>query len=431
MRRAVVLGAYGFIGEASARALMRRGFEVVGVGRNRAAAERLAWIGDWAIRDIGRMDGAEWRELLDGAEVVVNAAGALQDGARDDLARVHEVAVAGLVEALEGRATRVIQISAAGVAPDASTEFFRSKARGDEILKGSGLDWVILRPVLVVGSAAFGGTALLRAQASMPLVFPKLFPESPVHCVALDDLAEAVADAAEGKIKGGLVADLTEDGSRSLAGTVKAVRRWLGFPDWRAEVAVPRWVAGVLARGADLAGLFGWRSPLRTTALRVLEDGISGDGRVWRAAGGRAIRPLEEVLAEMPVSLRDRWFARIYLMIPVLVGTLAVFWVLSGAIGIARAEEATGLLTARGVSEGLARATVIGGGVVDIALGLLVLSRRWARGACLGMVAVSAGYLLGGTVVAPDLWSDPLGPFVKILPALVLALFGAMILEER
>ena len=146
---------------------------------------------------------------------------------------------------------------------------------------------------------------------------------------------------------------------------------------------------------------------------------------------GRAIRPLEEVLAEMPVSLRDRWFARIYLMIPVLVGTLAVFWVLSGAIGIARAEEATGLLTARGVSEGLARATVIGGGVVDIALGLLVLSRRWARAACLGMVAVSAGYLLGGTVVAPDLWSDPLGPFVKILPALVLALFGAMILEER
>ena len=57
--------------------------------------------------------------------------------------------------------------------------------------------------------------------------------------------------------------------------------------------------------------------------------------------------------------------------------------------------------------------------------------RRSAQVALLGMVAVSAAYLLGGTLLRPDLWADPLGPFVKILPGAVLALAALAILDER
>ncbi|MEM8850183.1 MAG: DoxX-like family protein, partial [Pseudomonadota bacterium] len=57
--------------------------------------------------------------------------------------------------------------------------------------------------------------------------------------------------------------------------------------------------------------------------------------------------------------------------------------------------------------------------------------RLWARRAALGMVALSGAYLLGSLIFAPDLWADPLGPMVKVIPALVLAALVWLLLEER
>ena len=43
-------------------------------------------------------------------------------------------------------------------------------------------------------------------------------------------------------------------------------------------------------------------------------------------------------------------------------------------------------------------------------------------------VAVSLAYLAGGTLIAPELWADPLGPLVKVVPAIVLTVaWGATI----
>ena len=74
---------------------------------------------------------------------------------------------------------------------------------------------------------------------------------------------------------------------------------------------------------------------------------------------------------------------------------------------------------------------VLGGAFADIALGLMVLWRRWARVACLGMIALSLGYLVAGTIWTPDLWADPLGPFVKVLPGILAAWVLHSILESR
>jgi len=116
--KAVVLGGYGLIGAACARALLAAGHDVTGIGRSRQAARTSGLAIDWVIADIGQMKPDDWRRALAGAEVVVNAAGALQDGARDDLEAVHVGAVLRMLEALEGTATRVVQISAAGVRAD-------------------------------------------------------------------------------------------------------------------------------------------------------------------------------------------------------------------------------------------------------------------------------------------------------------------------
>lgn len=47
------------------------------------------------------------------------------------------------------------------------------------------------------------------------------------------------------------------------------------------------------------------------------------------------------------------------------------------------------------------------------------------------MVAITAAYLAGATVWRPDLWADPLGPLVKVVPAALLAVVALAMLEER
>ncbi|MDR3511478.1 MAG: DoxX-like family protein [Caulobacteraceae bacterium] len=78
-----------------------------------------------------------------------------------------------------------------------------------------------------------------------------------------------------------------------------------------------------------------------------------------------------------------------------------------------------------------AQAFVALGSIVDIALGLAVCFRSTAARAMQGMLLVSAVYLVAGTALRPDLWADPLGPFVKTVPAAVLALAALALLDER
>lgn len=217
-QRALVLGAYGLIGAACVRALQGVGFQVSGMGRSPAAARLSGLEIDWHLADMTRVSASDWRRILSGVDVVVNAACALQDGGGDSLERIHMDLVRNLTTGAVGLPVRIVQISAAGVTPEASTEFFRSNARGDALLAQSGVDHVILRPTLVLAREAYGGTALLRAAAALPVLQPRLFPETPVQTVALDNVAAAVVCAAQGQVPNGTIADLTERPFTALPG---------------------------------------------------------------------------------------------------------------------------------------------------------------------------------------------------------------------
>ncbi|EBV3599887.1 oxidoreductase, partial [Salmonella enterica subsp. enterica serovar Virchow] len=69
--------------------------------------------------------------------------------------------------------------------------------------------------------------------------------------------------------------------------------------------------------------------------------------------------------------------------------------------------------------------------LADIVLGVFVLVRRRSALALQGMVALSLLYLAAATLTAPSLWIDPLGPLVKVLPSIVMALVALATLEDR
>jgi hypothetical protein len=283
----------------------------------------------------------------------------------------------------------------------------------------------------VLSPEAYGGTALLRAVAALPLILPRVLPEAQVQTVYVGDIAAAVVAAAKREVPSGTIADLTEREARSFPDLVAAVRRWQGWATPVLSPAIPGVLIRVLGRGADLLGHLGWRSPLRTTALRALGDGIRGDPGIWEHAGGARCRSLDQTLALLPATRQERLFARAYLALPLAIGTLSLFWCLSGLISLLDPPRAMSVLTDRGVQPSLAGVTVIGGAVLDLLLGLAILWRPWTKCAAVGMLMLSGAYLIGSVVAAPDLWADPLGPMVKVFPGLTLATMVWLLMEER
>jgi hypothetical protein len=116
---------------------------------------------------------------------------------------------------------------------------------------------------------------------------------------------------------------------------------------------------------------------------------------------------------------------------PLAVSVLALFWALSGLIGLWQIGPAAAHLTDIGWPQGLARGSVAFWGAVDLALAGAVLYRPWAQRACMGMIAVSVVYLVSASLLTPALWADPLGPMVKVLPAIMLAWITHALLEPR
>ena len=111
MPTALVLGGYGLIGSACCRALAGAGFRVVGAGRSRSAAMTSSLHQEWIFHDLSSLKTAGWTEILDGVDVVVNAAGALQEGPRDDLEAIHATMLAQLCAAAAPN-LRIVLISA-------------------------------------------------------------------------------------------------------------------------------------------------------------------------------------------------------------------------------------------------------------------------------------------------------------------------------
>jgi len=427
--RVLVLGAYGFIGLEASRRLISEGHEIVALGRSLAYGQRVLPEARWIGADIATLTAAEdWTDLLGGVDVIVNASGALQDGLRDRLVDVQDRAIRALIEAAEAVGVqRFVQISAPDAHSGAATQFYRTKASADAALKASGLSWTLLRPGLVWGRNATGGTALVRMLSSFPLVQPLVLADCRVQMIDIEAVCDAITMAVSDETLHQRDVDLVDPTPQTLRELTSRIRAWHGFTTARATASLPYWLGATMARVGDAAGWLGWRSPLRTTSLMSLKQGVIGDGTQW-ALLAREHASFEHALKQRSATRQDRLFARAQLLLPLIILGLSAFWIASGAIGLMQQQEAAAVVAGALGNPGL---FVVTGAIIDIALGLALLWRPWARGAAWGMILVTGAYLVAGSIFTPHLWADPLGPLIKPIPAAILALVCVALLEER
>jgi uncharacterized protein YbjT (DUF2867 family) len=427
--RILLTGANGFIGSAVLARLKREGHAVVAATRSGGA---LANADATLAVDIGRATHAEdWLPHLSGIEAVVNCAGLLQSGGGDSVASVHVDGAAALFEACEQAGVRrVVHISAIGAEREQPTEFSRTKFAGDRALMARELDWTILRPSVVVGRAAYGGSALFRGLAALP-VLPLLPGTGPLQVVQLDDLVETIALFLRAGAPRRVTLDVAGPEELSFGEVVAQYRRWLG---WRpaAHVRMPQWLAGAAFKAGDFIGWLGWRPPIRTTARREIARGAVGDTSEWRRLTGIEPTALSAALAAEPASVQERWFACLYLLKPLAFAVFAAFWIGTGVISLTSGWDiGKSLMFEGGVEDPLASLVVIAGALADIAIGVGVAWRRTTRAALFGALAISMVYAILGAMLVPRLWEDPLGPMLKIWPIMALNFILLAMLRDR
>ncbi len=427
--RVLVTGANGFIGRHLVSALLRAGHQVVPAVRHKRDLNRFlkspAAIAVGLNRDT--QPGA-WLPRLVGIDAVINCAGVLQGRAGQNIDAIHHTGPKALFQACEiAGVKRVVQVSAISAATGAGTAYATSKMQADDFLKTTSLDWTILKPSLVYGAGAYGGTSLMRGLAAWPFVMPLVGDgRQTFRPLSMTDLCTLIVRLLDQPSENKTTLVVVGPDEVSLKEILVDLRDWLGFSAARI-LHIPKGLVRLLARIGDVTG-----GSINSTAFQQMEFGNAGGApapgeKLWTTPTS-----WHAGLRDYPSQVQDRWHARLYFLRPILRIGLGLTWILSGLIGLLLpAERAAEIFTTLGLPAQAAPLLAIGSCLLDMAIGLALLL-RWRPGLLAGIqVAVVTGYTLVLTLAVPALWIDPFGPLLKNLIFIIAALILAAIERDR
>ena len=249
-RRIVVTGGTGFVGRAVlARAAARwPGARLVVPTRRAARAGHIQTLPGVELVECDVHDEPQVAAALAGADALVHLV-AILHGSPADFARVHVALPHTLAQACRAVGVpRVVHVSALAVAPDAPSEYLRSKAAGEAVWRASGLAVTILRPSVIFGAEdRFTNlfAALLRAAPVLPLAGAT----AQFQPVWVGDVAAAIVEAVARPELADQVIDCAGPEVLTLEQIVRRIGAMTGFerPVWPLSESIGRLQAAALA----------------------------------------------------------------------------------------------------------------------------------------------------------------------------------------
>lgn len=170
MKKILVLGGTGFVGRHLCGELARLQHRVTVPTRSVSKAQDVRSLPLLDLVQADVHDEAALARLMPGHDAVVNLV-AILHGDSFEFQRVHVELVKRVVRACtDAGVTRLVHVSALGAASDAPSMYQRTKAAGEAVLQGSGLDWTVLRPSVMFGEGDKFLALFARLQKSLPIL---------------------------------------------------------------------------------------------------------------------------------------------------------------------------------------------------------------------------------------------------------------------
>ena len=264
--KVAITGGSGFVG----RALADRLEEPVVISR-RSGTD---------ITDVDALTAA-----FAGCDAVAHCAGINRELGAQTFRRVHVEGTAAVVEAARRAGVRrLVMVSFLRARPDCGSGYHESKWEAEEIVRGSGLPHTILKSGMIYGPGDHMVDHVTRAVRTLPFFWTVGYRERTARPVPVEDAADVLVAALEGRIPEPTVAVMGAD-EVTLGEAIRRIARVAGRRP--AFLPVPTWVVRVLAQFTEWTMVV----PLVAKAqARMLAEGVS-EPAPWAPEPPEGIRP--------------------------------------------------------------------------------------------------------------------------------------------
>jgi uncharacterized protein YbjT (DUF2867 family) len=206
-----VFGGSGFLGRNVVRALAKRDYRIrVAVRRPELAGhlQPLGKVGQIHAVQANLRYPASVEATMRDSHVAINLCGILAESGAQTFDAVQGIGAGNVAKAAGAVGARMVHISAIGADANSPSRYARAKAAGEAAVLSALPAATIMRPSVVFGPEdQFTNrfASLARMSPALPLIGGGLTKMQPVY---VGDVANAVADAVDGKTKAGATYEL-------------------------------------------------------------------------------------------------------------------------------------------------------------------------------------------------------------------------------
>jgi NADH dehydrogenase len=270
--RIAITGATGFVGRHLARALVVEGHEVVliarGVDRRDTGVRQLPRA---TFAPIGLGDEDRLANVFTGCDAVAHCAGINRELGEQTYERVHVAGTRNVVAAARRAGiAKILLLSFLRARPGCGSAYHESKWAAEELVRGSGLDYTVIKAGMIYGRGDHMLDHLSHWLHTAPFLPTVGFADQPTRPLAVADAVRVIRAAlVEGRLSRQTVA-VTGPEELTLGDAVRRIARVL---DRRVAVfPLPVWFHQIAARLFEQTMVI----PLVARAqVRILAEGVT------------------------------------------------------------------------------------------------------------------------------------------------------------
>lgn len=198
-----ITGGTGFVGRNIARALVRDGHEVVLLARGSDTTDpTIRQLPNVHFFSVGLDDAGKLAEAFSGCDAVAHCAGINRETGLQTYQRVHIEGTRNVIAAARKAGVhKVTLISFLRARPKCGSAYHESKWAAEEIVRNSGLDYVVLKCGVIYGQGDHMLDHLSHAFYTFPLFAFVGFKDKPIRPNSAEDVARLVGMSLTGSAR--------------------------------------------------------------------------------------------------------------------------------------------------------------------------------------------------------------------------------------